>query len=78
MFTFIINVLEMVFNYLSVTRATYYYIIIVARTALNSFTVGNAKGSIIRAKRYFIIKKTLVMFGKKFTTTSNKRKYLEK
>ena len=46
-----------------------------ARTALNSFTVSNAKGSIISAEKYFIIKRTLFIFKKKFMMTKNQKRY---
>ena len=48
----------------------------VARTALNSFTVGNTKGSTASAKKHFVIKRTLFTFKKNFAITSSKRRYL--
>ena len=50
----------------------------VARTALDGFTVGNTKDSITSAKKYFVIKRTLFLFKKKFATTDNRRRYLER
>ena len=67
----------MVLRYLVVISATHYYIIMAARTALHSFTVGNAKGSIASTKRHFVIKKTLLLFRKKFATASSRRRHLE-
>ena len=61
-----------------IARATHYYVITAARTALDSFTIVNTKGDIMSAKKYFIIKRTLFLFKKKFAITSNKRKYLER
>ena len=65
----------MVLSHLIVTRITHYYIIIVARTALHSFTVSNTKGSIISVKKYLIIKRTLFAFKKKFVMADNKKRY---
>ena len=65
-------------RYLIITQITYYYIIIVARTALNNFTVSNAEGSTASTKKYFIIKRILFSFRKKFVTTGGRRKYLRK
>ena len=65
----------MVLRYLSVARATYYYIIIIIRTALDGFTVGNAKSSIVSAEKYLIIKRTLFTFRKKFIITGNRKRY---
>ena len=65
----------MVFSYLLIAEATHYNIIMVVRTALDSFIVDNAKGSIVIAKKYFIIKKFLFVFRKKFATTNNKKRY---
>ena len=45
------------------------------RTALDGFTVRKAKSGTINIERYFIIKRTLFTFKKKFATTGNKRKY---
>ena len=45
------------------------------RTTLNGFTVGDAEDSITGARRYFVIKKTLFAFRKKFAMTSNRRRY---
>ena len=75
LFIFLVNVLEMVFSHLLVAQATHYYIITAARTALDGFTVSNAKGSTISIRKYFIIKRTLFTFGKKFATTNNRRRY---
>ena len=58
-----------------VAGLTYYYIIIIIRTTLDSFIIGNIKGNIISAKKYFVIKKTLFLFKKKFATTGNRRRY---
>ena len=67
--------MEIVFSYLLVAGATHYHIITAARTALDGFTVSKAEGSKTSIKRYFIIKRTLFMFKKKFATTDNRRKY---
>ena len=74
-FTFTVNNLEILFQYLVVTRPTYYYIIIIMRITLDGFTVSNAKGSITSAKKYFVIKRILFMFKKKFITTNNKKRH---
>ena len=70
-----INNLEVLFGHFIIIRMTHYHIIIVIRTALNSFIVRKAKSGIISIRRYFIIKKTLFIFKKKFVTTSNRRRY---
>ena len=67
----------MVLCYLTVARATHYYIIIIVRTTLHGFIVGNTKGSTASAKKYFIIKRTSFSFKKKFATANNKRRYLK-
>ena len=72
---FLINGLEMVLSYLTVTRITHYYIIMVARAALRGFIIRNAKGSITSINRYLIIKRTLFSFKEKFAITSSKRRY---
>ena len=64
--------------YLIVAQLTHYYIITAARTALDDFIVGNAEGSTASARKYFIIKRILFLFKKKFVTTGNKRRYLGK
>ena len=68
----------MVLSHLIVTQITHYYIITAARTALDGFTVGNAKDSTVSAKKFFIIKRTLFSFKKKFATTGDKKRYLGK
>ena len=75
LFAFAINGLEVVFQYLIVIRPTYCHIIIIIRTTLDGFTVSNAEGSTISAKKYFVIKRILFMFKKKFATTGNRRRY---
>ena len=75
LFIFLINVLKIVLSYLIVTRITHYYIITAVRTTLYGFTVSNTKGSIISARKYLIIKRTLFLFKKKFITAGNKRRY---
>ena len=70
-----VNDLEMVFRHLAVVRLTHCYIIIIMRTILDGFAVGNAKGSIISVKKYFVIKKISFAFGKKFAIISNRRRY---
>ena len=65
----------MVLSHLTVAKITYYYIIIVMRTALHSFTVRNAKGGIISIRRYLIIKRIMFLFREKFATTNSKRRY---
>ena len=72
---FIINNLEVLFEHFIIIQITYYYIIITARTALNSFTVKEAENHAVSTKKYFIIKKTLFTFRKEFATTSNRRRY---
>ena len=74
-FTFTVNNLEIVFRHLVVTELTHYYIIMITRITLDGFIVGNAKSSIISAEKYFIIKKTLFAFRKKFMITNSRRKY---
>ena len=64
-------------RHLIIIRATHYYIIIVVRTALYSFIIGNAKGSIIGIRRYLIIKKISFSFRKKFATAGNKKRHLK-
>ena len=61
-----------------VARITHYYIITAARTTLHGFTVGNAKNSIISARKYLVIKRTLFLFKKKFATADGRKRYWEK
>ena len=72
---FVINGLEIVFSYFTITGPTHCNIITTTRTTLDGFIVGNAKGSTASAKRYFVIKRTLFTFRKEFATTSNRRRY---
>ena len=75
LFAFMINNLEIVFRHLSVAQVTHYYIIIATRTALNGFAVSNTKSSTASAEKYFVIKRTLFTFRKKFATTNNRRRH---
>ena len=75
MFAFLINILEVVFYYLIIIRATHYHIIIVIRTTLHGFIVGNTKGSIMSTRKYLIIKRTLILFKKKFTIAGSKKRH---
>ena len=73
--TLIINDLEVLFQHFIIVGPPYYYIITATGTALNDFTIRNAKGSVASAEKYFIIKKTSFLFGEKFATINNRRKY---
>ena len=75
LFAFTIDGLEIMFSYFVVTRLTCCYTIMITRTTLDGFTVGNAEGSTTSAKRYFIIKRTLFALKKRFAITSNKRRH---
>ena len=59
-----------------VTQITHYYIITAARATLDGFIINNIKDSIASVKKYFIIKRTLFLFKKKFMTADNRRRYL--
>ena len=63
------------FSYFAVIRLTYYHIIMVIRAILDGFIIGNIKGSITGTRKYFVVKRTLFAFRKKFVITDNRRKY---
>ena len=65
----------MVLSYLTVTRAPHRYIIIAVRAIFNNFVICDTKSIITSAGKYFIIKRTLFVFKKKFATTNNRKKY---
>ena len=75
MFAFIINNLKMVLSHLTVARVTHNHIIMVMGAALNGLIVSDAKSIATGAERYFIIEETSFAFRKKFTMTSNMRRY---
>ena len=61
-------------SYLTITRATHCYIIIIVRAALNGLIINNAESVITSTEKYLIIKRTLFAFRKKFATANNKRR----
>ena len=75
MFTFIINNFKVLFRHFIIARATHYYIITATRAALNSFIIRKTKSGTINTERYFVIKRTLFIFEKKFATISNRGKH---
>ena len=74
-FAFTVNSLKIMFQYLAVIGPTYYYIIMITRTTLDGFVVGNTKSSVTSAEKYIIIKRILFLFRKKFMTTGNRKRY---
>ena len=75
LFTFIINILEIVFRDLTITGTAHYYIIITTETTLNGFTVINAESGTTSTEGHFIIQKTSFTLKKEFTTAGGRRRH---